>query len=914
MAAPRLLGVVLLAASLTGCSAQTLAQPAGAIAVNAPQPTFSLEPVEAPNLEAPGPPPGNAILLEDRGRRGDAPKRAPVTISRTFARGEMPECAEAVVAGLVVPTQCDVKTRWPDGSLRHALLSFWIELNDRAHAQVDFLPHPCDPDAPGLDRQQMLDFLGGGWDAVLVANGSLSGAAQLEQRVRARELLARSEGVRYWMRGPIATQVIVEDAAAGFGWRHELPEIAVRGNVNATAVTIPTKDPGSADLSSWSYPVLVAIGQEVIRVCAHEGTTLQVCEGGRGALESVARAHTDGAPIIPDQGWSNAEEDRHKSLHPRFVLTFYPGWDGVKIETIVENVWIDRAQDQHYSARLYIGAGAQTPVWQRAALLHYFSARWRKTFWYGHAPAALRIDHNLPYLIHSRVVPNFDTSFELRQEPIVNTLKRYEGSTKGEPFGPALWQPFMPNTGGRPDIAMLPGYYVWYLYSWNAELQDVTAALAEVSGYVPIHLRESPGSEREFDPYTKTSAAGRVVSIDARPSFFMLGQAPYSRPETAETDYAGRVGPIGRTGWTPDDSHQPGMAYLPYALSGDWYLLEELHFWSAYNLAAGNSAACNYCRWGPLGYVFSQPRGEAWVLRNLAHAVVMTPADLPEYSYFYSKLRNNIAIREGFYNLTEGHFYEPAPECSGDCQETRWRIGRDIYAAKRRNDLRFQSIGNAASIDNTIDTEKAAAATSPWMLNFMHATLGVIEELGFGEVTPLRRHAAKNLIGQLISPDFNPYLNGAYRIPTRNRDNDFFQTWAEVLDAYQPEFRARTRFTDFGLTCVDCYYDIARGTASWMVGITTDDGLSGSGGFLWIYRNLPNRDGLRSNPVWAFLPRVPPEGFTIEARRMPKWYNPKYTATARKKSRLDPAMAPGIAGHPAPQSPSGRLQHPRHGL
>ncbi|MCL4795882.1 MAG: hypothetical protein KJZ84_15080 [Bryobacteraceae bacterium] len=903
MAALQILGFVLLFVSLSGCAAQSNTQSSGSIGVNAAQPAFPLVPVEAPKLDAPGPPPGNAILLEDRGRRGNASKRAPVTISRTFARGEMPECAEAVVAGLVVPTQCDVKTRWPDGSLRHALLSFWIELNDRAHAQVDFLPHPCDEDAAGLTKEQMLGFVDGRWDSTLVLNGSLGGGAPLEHRVRARELLARwngeatPRGVRYWMRGPIATQVIVEDPAADFGWRHELPGVVLRGSVNTAAGVIPTKDTNANVISKWDYPLLVAMGQEVIRVCGHQGGDLQVCEGGRGVLGSTARSHSDGAPVIPDQGWSPAVEDQHKSLHPIFVLTFYPGWDGVKIETIAENVWIDRAQDQHYSARLYIGTDAQTPVWERAALIHYFSARWRKTFWYGQAPAPLRIDHNLPYLIHSRVVPNFDTSFELRQEPIVNTLKRYEASTKDEPFGSGLWQPFMPATGGRPDIAILPGYYVWYLYSWNAELQDVVEGLAAVSGHVPIHLRESPGSEREFDPYTKAPAAGRVVSIDARPSFFLLGQAPYTRPETAAADRAARVGPIGRNGWTPDDSHQPGMVYLPYALSGDWYLLEELHFWSAHNLAMGNSAACNYCRWGPLGYVFSQPRGEAWVLRTLAHAIAMTPGDLPEYPYFYSKLRNNIAIREGILNLTEGHFYEPAAGCAEDCQETRWRIGRDIYAAKRQNSLRFQTIGNAGSIDNTIDTEKASAATSPWMLNFMHSTLGVIEELGFGEVTPLRHHLAKNLIGQLVSPDFNPYLNGAYRIPTRNRDNELFQTWAEVLDAYKPEFRGRTRFTDFGLSCVDCYYDIARGTASWMVGVTSDDGLSGTEGFLWIFRNLPNREGLRSNPVWAFLPRVPPEGFTLEARRAPKWFNPKLAAAARQKSSLTPPTGSEAAGY-----------------
>ena len=49
----------------------------------------------------------------------------PYTISRVFAQSEIPRFAQAVVDGSPVPTQCDVKTRWPDGSVAHAMISFW---------------------------------------------------------------------------------------------------------------------------------------------------------------------------------------------------------------------------------------------------------------------------------------------------------------------------------------------------------------------------------------------------------------------------------------------------------------------------------------------------------------------------------------------------------------------------------------------------------------------------------------------------------------------------------------------------------------------------------------------------------------------------------------------------------------------
>jgi hypothetical protein len=880
-----LLGLLYL--GLSSCAAQTAVEHSRPVSLTSPQPTFPFISVEPPELTPPGPPAGNAILLEDRGRRGSAPKRAPVTISRTFARGEMSQCVEAVVAGLVVETQCDVKTRWPDGSLRHALVSFWMELDDRAHAQVDFLPAPCNSDAGALGKEQMLQFLDSKWDATVVLNASMDGSVPVEQRVRAQEMLSKwdgmesARGVRYWMKGPIATQVIVEDPEFDFGWEASLPQTTLRGNLTAQATSFTTTDTSGAVLSKWKFPLPVVIGREILQLCSSDGPVVHVCPNGRGAYGTAPTASSDGAPITPNQGWAVAKERKRKSLHPIFVLTFYPGWQGVKVETIMENVYLDRVQDQHYSIRLFLGTDAAAPVWERRGLTHYFSARWRKTFWYGQQPAALRIDHNLPYLIYSRVVPNYDTTIQLKQEAIIAELKKFHASDMGEPLGTALWQPFMSATGGRMDIGILPGWYVLYLYTWDPSMQDLVEAMAGVSGHVPIHLKESPDCQGMFDPYTESTAAGRVVSIDARPTFFTLQPAPYVRVETRREDAATQVGPLGRSGWSPDDAHQPSMAYLPYALTGDWYYLEEMHYWSSYNLTAVNPQDCNYCRFGPLGYLLSQPRGEAWVLRNLAHAVVMTPQDMPEYKYFYSKLQNNIAIREGFFNITDGHFYEPRPGCDAKCMESRWRIGRDILAWGGENPLQIMNYGNAGQRDEAIDPAKCSAAGSPWMNNFLHSTLGLIEELGFGEVTPLRRRMAKHFIGQLVHPDYNPYLVGIYRIPTRDKDGNLYTNWADVRDAYKPEFAGRTRFTDLALVCVDCYPDIARGTASWMVGIETDDGLSGSDAFVWIFKNLPNREGLRMNPIWAILPRIAPAGFRGDSAKMPNWYNPKLVVAAK---------------------------------
>lgn len=868
---------------LSSCAAQTAETPSGPIDFRRPQPTFPLERVDPPDFSQPASGPGNAILIQDRGQRGESPTRAPVTVSRTFARGEFAECVGAAVAGVPVPTQCDVKTRWSDGTLRHALVSFWAELDDRAYAQVDFLPAPCTDGAPALDKDQMLAFLEGQWDATLVANASLDGSAALEQRVRARDILSRWDGVesptgtRYWMRGPIATQIILEDRSPetpfDFGWRLALPAVTLDGTINASVTAIQTRDTNGSAIGQWQFPLLVTGQREVIRLCGAEGATLTVCPGGRGFLGTRAASQGNNSTLIPNQGWSIATELAQKSLHPIFIVTFYPGWKGVKIEAIVENTWLDRVQDQQYSVRIHLGEPAGPAAFEQPALVHHYATRWRKTFWQGDRPSPLRIDHNLPYLIHSRVVPNYDRSFDLRQDFMLQELGKFMKSDRGEPTGTALWQTYMPAAGGRPDIGLLPAWYVHYLYTWDENMQDMVAGMAAVSGHTPIHLREPAGSPREFEPYHRTPAAGRIVSVDARPTFFPLGDPPYHRVETARDELAVKAGPISSTGWVVDNAHQPGMVYLPYALTGDWFYLEEMHFWSSFWVSGGNPQVCNWCRLGSAGLLTGQLRAQAWTLRNLAHAVVMTPADMPESTYFYAKLRNNIALREGAFNVAGGSFHEPAPDCEAPCTNTLWRAGRDIVGQLKENPLRFLEEGNAGLIDRPAqDPAKLSAAGSPWMMNFMHAVLGVVEELGFGEAGPLRRALAGNLIGQIRHPDYNPYLVDAYRIPTLDPEGKYFTTWAATLEPFLPAYKNRTGFTAISQNCADCYAATARGTASWMVGITTPDGLSGTEAFLFLYRGISTGSALRADPKWAILPRTPVEGVSQARLRSPSWF------------------------------------------
>ena len=74
-----------------------------------------------------------------------------------------------------------------------------------------------------------------------------------------------------------------------------------------------------------------------------------------------------------------------------------------------------------------------------------------------------------------------------------------------------------------------------------------------------------------------------------------------------------------------DTAHQPSFAFVPYLVTGDHYYLEELQFWTLFNLFASNSG---YRELWPRVWVKSdQVRGQAWSLRTLGEVVLHQARD-----------------------------------------------------------------------------------------------------------------------------------------------------------------------------------------------------------------------------------------------------------------------------------------------
>jgi hypothetical protein len=717
---------------------------------------------------AAGPP--NSVIVTNLG--GDGGRR-PFTISRFFARGEIQHFARARVNREPLETQCDVKTRWPDGSVQHALVSFLAQIPAGAPLTIDFIDQPTGNNAGGLTQDQMLSVPGWGAKMQCAAKGAARSAD-------ARVMLAQGAW-RYWLQGRLCTQVIVEASrdrpkfsfAYDFGWR-------------------------------W-----------------------------------------DGAQWIPSQ------DPAYQSLHPIFVLTFYRGWKGVKIDYILENTWTTKAQDQEYALSLYRGDPPEL-VHARESLLQPARTRWRKTYWSGDAPAPVRIDYNLPYLIHSRVLPSYDLSKVVSQQAVTAELTAFRKTDQGELGGKGQWQTYFPSAGGRGDIGLFPRWYVRYLYTFDPSLYGVMLGDAAVSGYVPVHYRESlPG--RLYSSGAAADSFGRPLSIDARPTFRTANQNQDIKPPDALPP----VGPATMGGWTVDLAHQPSFAFIPYLITGDWYFLEELYFWAAYDLARGNpgttQAYHRHVTWGILNND-QEIRGVAWALRNLAHAALAAPDGTPEKAYFTEKLTNNLAVREGMYKITDGAFYQACQTSPYDAgrEVSKWCWGRNTAAGGKENPLHFLEEGNTG-LTQTLDPQRVYAGSSPWMLNFNHVVLGYLKELDF-PVGRLQETMAKNLLHQIVDLDYNPYLVASYRIPVLSQPGKkFISTWADVKSGYLAAALETFREVD-ARDAEHGYLNIAAAAASFLPGIT-DGPLSGTAAWNWMSQHAPHREVLNDNPKWALVPR-----------------------------------------------------------
>lgn len=131
----------------------------------------------------------------------------PIQIARPFIRGEIRHFPKVVMAGTPLETQADVKQRWEDGSVKHAVLTFYIPtLNSNSTSTYTFQNSVSSVSTTPLNTAGML-AAGFNFDAIMELTSSGS-----DQTISASaRTMLNNNSYSYWLSGSNCTSIVLAD-------------------------------------------------------------------------------------------------------------------------------------------------------------------------------------------------------------------------------------------------------------------------------------------------------------------------------------------------------------------------------------------------------------------------------------------------------------------------------------------------------------------------------------------------------------------------------------------------------------------------------------------------------------------------------------------------------------------------------
>jgi hypothetical protein len=288
---------------------------------------------------------------------------------------------------------------------------------------------------------------------------------------------------------------------------------------------------------------------------------------------------------------------------------------------------------------------------------------------------------------------------------------------------------YMPNTGAQDGIGPLPRWSAAYLISMDDRARRNVLANGEAAGAYGIHYRDQ--------------LTGMPVSIDNWPYITVNGsQSDTYNPATQKYEMPPAASDTLQK-LTADDAHQPSLAFLPYAITGDYFFLEELQYWATWNMVIANPGYRSYAK-GLFDH--TQTRAKAWSMRTLAQAAYITPDAHPLKAYFRSKLNNNI----------------------------------DWFTSQYVNGPMDNKIGYY------YDNAYAPYGFAPWQDNFLTYSMGYVQQLGFTNVKAFFDWKAKLTVSMFADPGYCWLQASAYSLQHSDASGVPYKTIGEIYAANFP--------------------------------------------------------------------------------------------------------------------------------
>lgn len=396
----------------------------------------------------------------------------------------------------------------------------------------------------------------------------------------------------------------------------------------------------------------------------------------------------------------------------------------VRTDVIVENTsaFAPQAQPQ-YTATLTSG----TATYTSPALTQYAYTRWHKVLWWNDAEPKVYLQQDTQYIQTSKAVSRYmsltpDESFLASLRQACAPLDHCDQTQK------------MHMTGAQPAIGPLPRWTSVYIIDPDVRAYHWMLANTDALGAYDIHYRDAatgwPVSIQDHPNITTaawvyangvaqqkmTGSAANQAKIAAYRRDLLPNCVNNAVVSGCSSAWYGTGSP---TLW--DNAHQPAQSYVPYMVTGSYYYMSELAFSASRNQIAPNPVYRGYSQ-GLIDESYSQVRGKAWVLREMADAAWLLPDAYPLKAEFNASVNNSLAD----------------------------------WSQKYTNNPNANPLGLVDSGHSYGMNGGSKNAMAPWMHNFFTWSAGHAAELGFAGAAELRDWLARFEIGLMTDWQTNP--------------------------------------------------------------------------------------------------------------------------------------------------------------
>ncbi|WP_426960182.1 beta strand repeat-containing protein [Muricoccus radiodurans] len=229
----------------------------------------------------------------------------------------------------------------------------------------------------------------------------------------------------------------------------------------------------------------------------------------------------------------------------------------------------------------------------------------------------LNIRHDVAYLESTGAVAKYDLTVGVSETLLESWAAAQTAAGWGDPLAANGVTQDMGRTGGREDLGMTTAANTAWLMSGDPRAASYALGQAEAAGAVPWNFWDA--------------ANGTWLNTDNYPDLWTDSRGGTGSPGSSDSTGLTQQVPTD-TGWGPDRAHQPELSFVPYILTGERWILDNLSAQAAFNVMTTWPAV----RGNGDDIMNGQVRSFAWALRTIENAAFAASDGSAEKAYFTS--------------------------------------------------------------------------------------------------------------------------------------------------------------------------------------------------------------------------------------------------------------------------------------